>query len=896
MIPPESKRVMIRTFLAEMIWTSVIIACADLTAFAQQSQPQPQTQPVQTQPAQSQPATTAPQPQPPPQPAALPDELILREALVIGHIGQFGRAPVQIDAIQSQLVRGQWTRPKAGDVVTLPDGSAHAWTAVTAAEDGQIQNEALQSGYALFTLESPEDRIMLLHARGDYCAYINGELRTGDPYSLGFVMLPVHIRKGANELLFQCTRGQLAARLIRPKASIILHTADMTLPDLIAGQPVDAWGSLVVINATDAPTQGLALLASQAGQPPTAVPVPPVSALGVRKIAFHLQGPALPAAPPPEGPTQLDIKLELQKQDGGTPQTLDTAEFALSIFQPNQLQKRTFISEIDGSVQYFALRPADPIAPGAPAPGLILSLHGAAVEAAGQAAAYASKPWCHIVAPTNRRPFGFDWEDWGRLDALEVLAIAQRDLKPDPQHIWLSGHSMGGHGTWNLGALFPDRFAAIGPSAGWISFWSYAGATRPDHPSAMADMLLRASQSSDTLALTRNYLQQGIYILHGDQDDNVPVGQARQMRQHLATFHPDFAYHEQPGAGHWWGGACVDWPPMMEFFQHHALPADAEVNHIEFHTPSPGVSASCHWATIEAQTHDFVVSSIDLHRDPAARTVTGTTTNVARLSLSIPGTFPGAAPADPGKPFAIELDSQKLGEIPSPVGESRIWFTRTGDTWAISAKPAPAPAPGVKSPTRSGPFKDAFRNRMLFIYGTTGTPEENAWSLQKARFDAETFWYRGNGSIDVIPDSAFDPAKEPNRNIILYGNADTNAAWKLLLGDSPVQVNRGTIKIANRDLAGDDLACLFIRPRPGSDTACVAAVSGSGLIGMRLTDRIPYFVSGVGYPDCIVIGAESLLSGNDGVRVAGFFANDWSIPSGGGDFVWRETEATKPKQ
>src|SRR6185295_9496508 len=99
------------------------------------------------------------------------------------------------------------------------------------------------------------------------------------------------------------------------------------------------------------------------------------------KVAFHLQAPALPAAPPPEGPTQLDIKVELQRQDGGTPQTLDVAEFALGIVQPNQLQKRTFTSDIDGSVQYFALRPADPAPPGSAPPGLILSLHGAAVEA-----------------------------------------------------------------------------------------------------------------------------------------------------------------------------------------------------------------------------------------------------------------------------------------------------------------------------------------------------------------------------------------------------------------------------------------------------------------------------------------------------------------------------------
>src|SRR4029450_9045917 len=150
-IRPESKRVVNRTLmLAKMSWTWVAIACAPGSAFAQESQPK--TQPAQTQPEQPQPP--APAPPPPPQPAARPDEIILRDALVIGHIGQFGRAPVQIDAIQSQLVRGQWTRPKAGDVVMLPDGSTPAWAAVTAADDGQIQNEALQGGYALFTLES----------------------------------------------------------------------------------------------------------------------------------------------------------------------------------------------------------------------------------------------------------------------------------------------------------------------------------------------------------------------------------------------------------------------------------------------------------------------------------------------------------------------------------------------------------------------------------------------------------------------------------------------------------------------------------------------------------------------------------------------------------------------
>ena len=95
----------------------------------------------------------------------------------------------------------------------------------------------------------------------------------------------------------------------------------------------------------------------------------------------------------------------------------------------------------------------------------MLSLHGASVKALNQVNAYGQKDWCHIVAPTNRRPYGFDWEDWGRMDALEVLDLAREQLGTDPQRTYLTGHSMGGHGAWHLGVTYPDRFAAVGPSA-----------------------------------------------------------------------------------------------------------------------------------------------------------------------------------------------------------------------------------------------------------------------------------------------------------------------------------------------------------------------------------------------------------------------------------------------
>src|SRR5207302_802335 len=114
--------------------------------------------------------------------------------------------------------------------------------------------------------------------------------------------------------------------------------------------------------------------------------------------------------------------------------------------------------------------------------------------------------------------------------------------------------------------------------------------------------------------------------------------------------------------------------------------------------------------------------------------------------------------------FQVELDGQKLSGLSVPAAR-QLWLAREGRTWRVT----PPPSSWLKSPERCGPFKQAFRHRMLFVYGTRGTPEENAWAFAKARYDAESFWYRGNGAVDVVPDSRFEAARDRDRSVILYG-------------------------------------------------------------------------------------------------------------------------------
>jgi hypothetical protein len=99
-----------------------------------------------------------------------------------------------------------------------------------------------------------------------------------------------------------------------------------------------------------------------------------------------------------------------------------------------------------------------------------------------------------------------------------------------------------------------------------------------------------------------------------------------------------------------------------------------------------------------------------------------------------------------------------------------------------------------------------------------------------------------------------------------------------LLGDCPINVTNGVVQFGEEVIEGDDLSSLFVYPRPESDIASIGVVSGTGMLGFRASDRLPYFVSGVAYPDFTVMRSETLLKRSAGVVKVGFFDNEWKLP------------------
>ncbi|GAB4050849.1 carboxylesterase family protein [Spirosoma litoris] len=791
---------------------------------------------------------------------------------------RYGREAIYADPLAYQMYTGALKTPADGAVFGTDDqGKEIKWMPVTAdslnrlrlrgglrgnggapAGPGVVAGSLRGGiggggGYTYLTYPSTREQIALLTIKGNSNVYVNGELHMGDAYSMGYLHIPVKLKKGLNE--FYVRGVMITANLTFPSKSALLRTDDPTLPSIRLGESnTSLQGAVVVINASTTPLSGLQLTSKLAGKSLT-INLPTIPALSSRKVAFTFDGSGVSA----KGPQACELSLT---QKG---KSLDAGAVSVDAVPAGASYSQTFVSHIDGSLQYYAVTPQSS-ATTAPS-ALFLSVHGAGVEASGQARAYKAKDWGNLVAATNRRPRGFNWEDWGRLDALEVLSIARNQFKPDPQHIYLTGHSMGGHGTWFLGATYPDKWAAIAPCAGYPTLKEYGSADGviPDGSSdPLEQMLLRSGNQSDVLKLTSNYKPLGIYVLHGDADRTVPVTYARQMRKLLGESQPDMSYYEYPGGSHWFGDESVDWKPLFDFFKWHKISVDSTVNTIDFTTANPGISSAYRWASIEQQTQPLLYSRIQLNRQ--GRAIIGTTSNVALLKLAL-NEFANKTP------ITVTLDGNPALTYTTTSAQDTLFLRRENGQW----KPTQRPDVAQKGPHRNGTFKDAFNNRMVFVYGTKGTKEENDWNWQKARYDAETWYYRGNGAIDIIADTDFSLAKYADRGVVLFGNATNNAAWQSLLADCPIQLERNRIRAGSQQWQGDDLATYFVWPIKGSKTASVAVIGGTGLKGMKAASANQYFAGASGFPDFMIFGLDMVRDGSKGVRMAGFFDNDWKL-------------------
>jgi len=141
----------------------------------------------------------------------------------------------------------------------------------------------------------------------------------------------------------------------------------------------------------------------------------------------------------------------------------------------------------------------------------------------------------------------------GRWQATELIALLDHVVAnhaADPKRVYLTGLSMGGYGSWELGAAHPERFAAIAPICG--------GGNTIDI------RLARRVENHPLKSLP-------VWAFHGAKDSVVPLGESERMVEAFkAIGNDDVKLTVYPEANHDSWTASYDNPKLYEWFLSHS--------------------------------------------------------------------------------------------------------------------------------------------------------------------------------------------------------------------------------------------------------------------------------------------------------------------------------------
>jgi predicted esterase len=189
--------------------------------------------------------------------------------------------------------------------------------------------------------------------------------------------------------------------------------------------------------------------------------------------------------------------------------------------------RKAYRSKVDNTLQPYRIFVPSSYDGSKPFP-LIVALHGMGGDensyfdlyANGAFKLEAEQRGYIVVCPKGRQPASM-YLGAAEQDVMDVIAEVRRDYRIDPDRIYMTGHSMGGFGTWSIAMNHPDLFAAIAPVAGG------------GDPSSMAKIA---------------HIPQ--LVIHGDDDKTVSVERSRQMVAAAKRVGAEVRYLEIPKGDH----------------------------------------------------------------------------------------------------------------------------------------------------------------------------------------------------------------------------------------------------------------------------------------------------------------------------------------------------------
>jgi len=796
--------------------------------------------------------------------------------------------------------------------------------------------------YALTVFERSEPGIAVLESNASQ-VWVNGQMYDGTPAG-------VVLQEGTNIVLLKQTLNFGAGSVnlsFRPPEAPVEVTSIERVPDLPSGDEVDQPAAVRVTNTTPEPIEELTLtLSPQEGDLIEEQEVsvdPPLAPFETRLVNTRVvtTGPVNAGAEgvktefvePTEVPESgLGSTVEGELIDTSASETVEiqagtqqahttvvatasvgesTSEGTanLTVRQSGDPIVTTFESEIDESVQQFGYRrPANYENSEGPYEA-VHYLHGANVNAESAANSIAPRDDLYVIAPETRGPAAFDHEDIGRVDDMEVLAVAKERFDIDDNQVYLMGHSMGGHGTWHIGMNHTDRYAALGPQHGWLDHESYIITpfkrdrlhTHP-HMWAAREISLyknRAGPNTENLADGNT----PVFAMQGGADPTVVPLMPRTHLRMLANRglsvdtqtgdlyegagpeETDVAYLEIPAVGHWWdkdigpGSDVVNHPDQFEWVRQNER--DPLPDEVTFYTTNLAIENSKYWVTVLEQrkpntptrVHARVENnqiSIDMENvDTLVLDVDVVTSNgVNQISLAGGGTYQ-VSPSDAVSTARVDGIE---GDTPT-LGGGRRGIIVEADRGVVNSAHNGA---GRKRANQYGPMRHVHYSPYRIVYGTQGDDEETAVARGLANLRSHRLAGRARASPPVLPDTAVTDDIVQNYNLILMGTPSSNALIDQYNDASPISVDDGRVSVGRETYSGD-LGVQYVYPNPDASGQLIQVTSGTSVDGLRLNQLVNWLPTQTPSPDYMVFDEDFRYQAFEACLAAGHFGKTWDL-------------------
>ena len=462
-------------------------------------------------------------------------------------------------------------------------------------------------------------------------------------------------------------------------------------------------------------------------------------------------------------------------------------------------------------------------------------------------------------------------------DILRVIEEMKRAYNVDENRIYLTGLSMGGLGTMEVGLHFPDRFAGLISNCGAADTRLYES-VEGYKPTAWETQLI---DGRSAVLWAENGLHTPFFIAHGLKDLINHPKNSRVLVDEYTRLGYGIESRFDPELGHnVWDRTYEKGAIWTRFLKYQREPSPLRVvfksAHIRY--------AQLYWVRLQEWAQPWSFARVEATVEPAANSVKATTQNLLRFSLVL-----GDTRLEPGRNVRAEIDGQVVLDGPAP---RELFLARdTASTpWrALSAAEAAVLAAGVsgragpvvagalqKRAGLSGPIEDFKYVRQILVYGSQEPAEEPV--LRRAAHDAASYHSHSGIRLQVKRDTDVTDDDVRRSHLHLFGTPRSNSWLRKIEGQLPLRITTEGVLVGEKLHKGADLGFKMIFPNPLAPDRYVMVSAGVHAHAAGWANWLPLWI-----PDYIVYDQRTtsprwgkILAGRPAVS-AGYFDPAWKL-------------------